>query len=45
MGTLGTGEVGLAPFHQFDSFVSGEVKTDLEQIKKDIISGKIKTKP
>jgi basic membrane protein A and related proteins len=45
IGTLETGEVSLAPFYQFDSLVSDKVKADLEQIKKDIIAGKIKTKP
>lgn len=45
VGTLETGEVGLAPFHEFDSLISDEVKADLEQLKKDIIAGKIKTKP
>jgi len=45
IGTLETGEVGLAPFYKFDSLISNEVKADLEQIKQDIIAGKIKTKP
>lgn len=45
IGTLETGEVGLAPFHKFDSLISNKVKADLEQIKQDIIAGKIKTKP
>ena len=45
IGTLETGEVGLAPFHQFESLISAKVKADLEQIKADIIAGKIKTKP
>jgi basic membrane protein A len=45
VGTLETGEVGLAPFYEFDSLISEKVKTDLEQIKADIIAGKIKTKP
>ncbi len=45
IGTLETSEVGLAPFHQFDSLISNEVKTELERIEKDIIAGKIKTKP
>jgi len=45
VGTLETGEVGIAPFHQFDSLISAKVKTELEQITKDIIAGKIKTKP
>ncbi|MFN8386271.1 MAG: BMP family ABC transporter substrate-binding protein [Anaerolineales bacterium] len=44
-GGLETGEVGLAPFHQFDAFISPEVKAELEQIKADIIAGKIQTKP
>jgi basic membrane protein A len=45
IGTLETGEVGLASFHELDSLVSDQVKADLEQIKKDIIAGRIKTKP
>jgi basic membrane protein A len=45
MGTLETGEVGLAPFHEFDSLISDEVKAELGQIKEKIISGEIKTKP
>jgi basic membrane protein A len=45
VGTLETNEVGLAPFHEFDSLISDEVKAELEQIKQDIIAGKIKTKP
>jgi basic membrane protein A len=45
VGTLETGEVGIAPFHQLDALISGKVKADLEQIKADIISGKIKTTP
>lgn len=45
VGTLETGEVALAPFHQFDSLISPKVKAELEQIRADIIAGKIKTKP
>ncbi|HEY5729789.1 MAG TPA: BMP family ABC transporter substrate-binding protein [Anaerolineales bacterium] len=45
IGTLETGEVSLAPFYQFDSLISPGVKAELEQIKADIITGKIKTKP
>lgn len=45
VGTLETGEVGLAPFHQFDSLISFKVKAELEQIRADIIAGKIQTKP
>ena len=44
-GGLQTGEVGLAPFYQFESLISDEVKAELEQIKADIIAGKIQTKP
>ncbi len=45
VGTLETGEVGIAPFHQLDALISAKVKADLQKIKADIISGKIKTKP
>jgi len=45
IGTLETNEVGLAPFYHLDSLISAKVKSDLEQIKKDIIAGVIKTKP
>jgi basic membrane protein A len=45
VGTLETGEVSLASFHQFDSLISPKVKGELEQIKADIIAGKIQTKP
>jgi basic membrane protein A len=45
IGTLETGEVGLAPFYVFDSLISDKVKADLHQIKAEIIAGKIKTKP
>ncbi len=31
----------MAPFHDFDSKVPADVKTELDQIKADIISGKI----
>ena len=42
---LETGEVDLAAFHELDSLISSKVKVELEQIKKNIIAGKIKTKP
>jgi basic membrane protein A len=41
-GTLANGGVGLAPYHEFDSKVSAELKAEIEQLKKDIIDGKIK---
>jgi WD40 repeat protein len=45
IGTLETSEVGLAPFYELDQLISAKVKADLEQIRKDIIAGVIKTKP
>jgi basic membrane protein A and related proteins len=45
LGTLETGEVDLAPFRKFDGLISPRVKIDLAQIRRDIINGKIKTKP
>ena len=40
--TLANDGVQLAPFHDLDSQVPAELKSELEQIKKDIQSGKIK---
>jgi basic membrane protein A len=45
VGTLESGDIGLAPFYKFDALLSDNVKANLEQIKGDIIAGKIKTKP
>jgi basic membrane protein A len=45
IGTLENDGVGLAPFHQLDHLVSGEVKAELEAIKADIIAGNIQTQP
>ncbi|HEY8295856.1 MAG TPA: BMP family ABC transporter substrate-binding protein [Micrococcaceae bacterium] len=42
IGTLDNGGVALAPFHDLDSVVSSDMKSELDQLKKDIISGKIK---
>jgi basic membrane protein A len=42
VGTLANGGTGLAPFHQFDGKVPASVKSELESVKKDITSGKIK---
>jgi basic membrane protein A len=42
VGTLANGGVGLAPFHNFDSKVPDQVKTDVKSIASDISSGKIK---
>jgi basic membrane protein A len=43
VGTLKNSGVGIAPFHDFDAQVPAELKTEIEQLKKDIIDGKIKT--
>jgi basic membrane protein A len=42
VGTLANNGVGLAPFHDFESKIPASVKSELDQIKADIISGKIK---
>jgi len=42
VGTLENDGTGLAPFHDFDSKVPSDLKTQLDQVKADIISGKIK---
>ena len=34
--------MGVTPFHELDSKVPAALKTELDQIKQDIISGKIK---
>jgi basic membrane protein A len=43
VGTLKNNGVGIAPFHQAESVVPAEIKAELEQIKADIIAGKINT--
>lgn len=42
IGTLANGGTGLAPFHQFAGKVPSSLKTELDKIKSDISSGKIK---
>lgn len=42
IGTLDNGGVALAPFHEFDSVVPAETKSELDQLQKDIISGTVK---
>lgn len=42
VGNLENEGVSLAPFHDFDSKVPAELKTELETLKADIISGKVK---
>src|SRR4051795_1312462 len=41
IGTLSNNGVGLAPFHDLDSKVDSSLKTELDQVKSDIVSGKI----
>jgi basic membrane protein A and related proteins len=45
VGTLANGGVEMAPFHDLDSVVSAELKTELEQVKKDLLSGAIALNP
>ncbi len=45
LATLQNGQIGISPFHSFESQVPDSVKEDLKQIMADIIAGKIKTKP
>jgi basic membrane protein A len=42
VGTLANEGVGLAPYHDMDSQVSAELKGEIDQLKQDIINGKIK---
>ncbi|MGI8768435.1 MAG: BMP family lipoprotein [Propionibacteriaceae bacterium] len=42
VGTLQNDGTGLAPFHSFDSKVPTDLKSELNQLKADIIAGKIK---
>ncbi len=41
VGTLKNEGTGLAPFHDFDAKVPAELRSELDQIKADIVSGKI----
>jgi basic membrane protein A len=42
VGTLASGGVSLAPYHNFDAQVPAELKAEIDALKADIISGKIK---
>ena len=42
VGDLSNGGVGLSPFHSFDSKIDPGLKTELSQLKQDIIAGTIK---
>jgi basic membrane protein A and related proteins len=41
IGTLANNGVQIAPYHDFDSKVPASLKTEVDQLKQDIISGKI----
>ncbi len=41
VGTLENEGVGIAPYHDLDSAVPADLKTEVDQLKADIISGKI----
>ena len=42
VGTLDNGGVSIAPFHEFEKKVDSNLSKELDQVKADIISGKIK---
>jgi basic membrane protein A and related proteins len=42
VGTLENSGTGLAPFHDFDSKVPADLKSEVDALKEDIMSGKIK---
>jgi basic membrane protein A len=42
LGTLANNGVSLAPYHEFDSKIDAGLKSEISQLKADIISGKIK---
>ncbi|MDR1448677.1 MAG: BMP family ABC transporter substrate-binding protein [Propionibacteriaceae bacterium] len=42
VGTLANDGVGIAPYHDFDSTVPADLKAKVEELKADIISGKLK---
>jgi basic membrane protein A len=43
VGTLKNDGVGIAPYHDYDSKISADLKAEIEQLKKDIIAGTVKT--
>ena len=43
VGTLKNNGVGIAPFHDFDGKVPASLKAEIEQLKADIIAGKVST--
>lgn len=45
VGTLENKGVDISPFHNLDSMVPADLKTELDQIRADIIAGNVKTSP
>jgi basic membrane protein A len=43
VGTLANNGVSIAPFHEFDTKIPAALKSELDQVKADIIAGKIDT--
>jgi basic membrane protein A len=43
VGTLKNNGVGIAPFNQLDSKIPAALKTALDQVKKELMDGKVKT--
>jgi len=43
IGTLKNDGVGIAPFHDLDSRIPTDLKKEIDQVKADLIAGKIKT--
>jgi basic membrane protein A len=43
LGTLKNGGVGIAPYHDFDNRIPAGLETGIEQLKMDIIDGKVST--
>jgi basic membrane protein A len=41
VGTLENQGTGLSPYHEFDSKIPAELKTEIDQLKQDIIDGKV----
>ena len=41
VGTLKNNGVGIAPYHEFESKIPDALKAEVEQVKKDLIDGKI----
>jgi basic membrane protein A len=42
LGTLENNGVSIAPYHEFDTKIDAGLKSEVDQLKQDIISGKIK---